>query len=97
MVNGQCLMVNVQSFYYRQIRGLRGLRASKFPRALGKFYSLVRAHLFSFIDDAKVQHSRCGLRIICEEFLLFFCEVVIWSFVIWSKSKTDAVKTATII
>ena len=48
----------------------------EFPRALGKFYALVRAHLFSFIDDAKVQHSRCGLRIICGEFLLFFCAVV---------------------
>ena len=68
MVNGQCLMVNVQSFYCCQIRVENGLRAVEFPRALGKFYTLVRAHLFSFIDDAKVQHSRCGLRIICEEF-----------------------------
>ena len=97
MVNGQCLMVNVQSFYYRQIRVENGLRVPEIPRALGKFYALVRAHLFSFIDGVKVRYFRCGLRIICEEFLLFFCEVVIWSFVIWSKSKTDAVKTATII
>ena len=56
MVNGQCLMVNVQSFYCCQIRGPRGLRASKFPRALGKFFSLTGAHLFLLhIDNAKVQ------------------------------------------
>ena len=49
MVNGQCLMVNVQSFYCCQIRGPRGLRASKYPRALGKFFSLTGAQLFSFV------------------------------------------------
>ena len=30
------------------------LRASKLPRALGKFFSLVRAQYLSLIDDAKL-------------------------------------------
>ena len=30
------------------------LRASKLPRALGKFFSLVRAQYLSLIDNAKV-------------------------------------------
>ena len=33
---------------------LECLRASKLPRALGKFFSLVRAQYLSLIDDAKL-------------------------------------------
>ena len=61
---------------------------------------------FSHFDTATVQHHHCGSRMI-----FFFWKEMMgktdsffkiwvgsrWSFVIWSKSKTDNVKTATII
>ena len=41
-------------FIFVNFGSLECLRASKFPRALGKFFSLVRAQYLSLIDDAKV-------------------------------------------
>ena len=41
-------------FTFVNFGALECLRASKLPRALGKFFSLVRAQYLSLIDDAKV-------------------------------------------
>ena len=41
-------------FTFINFGALECLRASKLPRALGKFFSLVRAQYLSLIDDAKV-------------------------------------------
>ena len=45
-------MFNV--FTFVKFGVLECLRASKLPRALGKFFSLVRAQYLSLIDNAKV-------------------------------------------
>ena len=41
-------------FTFINFGALECLRASKLPRALGKFFSLVRAQYLSLIDDAKL-------------------------------------------
>ena len=41
-------------FTFVDFGSLECLRASKLPRALGKFFSLVRAQYLSLIDNAKV-------------------------------------------
>ena len=41
-------------FTFVNFGSLECLRASKLPRALGKFFSLVRAQYLSLIDNAKV-------------------------------------------
>ena len=46
------LMFNL--FTFVEFGALECLRASKLPRALGKFFSLVRAQYLSLIDNAKV-------------------------------------------
>ena len=48
----ELLMFNL--FTFVNFGALECLRASKLPRALGKFFSLVRAQYLSLIDDAKV-------------------------------------------
>ena len=47
-------MVLLIIFIFVKFGALGCLRASKLPRALGKFFSLVRAQYLSLIDDAKV-------------------------------------------
>ena len=47
-------MILLIIFVFVEFGSLECLRASKFPRALGKFFSLVRAQYLSLIDDAKV-------------------------------------------
>ena len=46
------LMFNL--FTFVNFGSIECLRASKLPRALGKFFSLVREQYLSFIEDAKV-------------------------------------------
>ena len=48
----ELLMFNL--FTFVNFGALECLRASKLPRALGKFFSLVRAQYLSLIDDAKL-------------------------------------------
>ena len=47
-------MVLLIIFIFIKFGALECLRASKLPRALGKFFSLVRAQYLSLIDNAKV-------------------------------------------
>ena len=48
------LMFNL--FTFVEFGALECLRASKLPRALGKFFSLVRAQYLSLIDTTKVRN-----------------------------------------
>ena len=48
----ELLMFNL--FTFVNFGTLECLRASKLPRALGKFFSLVRTQYLSLIDDAKL-------------------------------------------
>ena len=43
-------------FTFVEFGALECLRASKLPRALGKFFSLVRAQYLSLIDTTKVRN-----------------------------------------
>ena len=47
-------MILLIIFIFVNFGALECLRASKLPRALGKFFSLVRAQYLSLIDNAKV-------------------------------------------
>ena len=47
-------MILLIIFIFVEFGSLECLRASKLPRALGKFFSLVRAQYLSLIDNAKV-------------------------------------------
>ena len=47
-------MILLIIFIFVKFGSIECLRASKLPRALGKFFSLVRAQYLSLIDDAKV-------------------------------------------
>ena len=67
-------------------------RSVRLPRA---FRSI--ALRVPFNHNAKVRHLRCGLRMFNGKNWIFLVARSFWSWSFWSKSKTDEVKTATII